>query len=126
MVKLNKIMSNAYTNSLGLVKRAKLQKMAEQIARDARELQMLPKYMELETVNGVNRFSQKEISELSKMFSEYDSELSKVDILKELLAAGKKKGMRLTPEMIKDFLEATSSMTEKEQQNVLKFLKTDA
>ena len=126
MVKLNKIMSNAYTNSLGLVKRAKLQKMAEQIARDARELQMLPKYMELETVNGVNRFSQKEISELSKMFSEYDSELSKVDILKELLAAGKEKGMRLTPEMMKDFLEATSSMTGKEQQNVLKFLKSAA
>ena len=89
----------------------------------ARELEMVPKYLELASLNGTYRFTSTEINSITKHFEVFETELLRTDLLKELLAIGIEKGKPLTADELGGFLDATSSMTSKEQKNVLMFLK---
>lgn len=98
-------------------------KTAAELAQEARELSMIPKYLELASLKGKNRFNAQEVKGLTKNFESYETGLSKTDLLKDLLAIGSENGKTLNADEITGFLKATSSLNEKEQKNVLKFLK---
>lgn len=102
---------------------SKLTKTASELALNARELEMVPKYLELASLNGADRFSKEQIKSITAHFRTYDTKLSKTDLLKDLLSIGSEQGKPLTSEEMEGFLNATSSMKQLEQRNVLKFLK---
>lgn len=89
---------------------------------DSRELQMIPTYLELAKNNGQYRFNKEEIEEISKAFKFYATNLSLIDLLKELLAIGSETNNTLSAKEIKGFLTATTEMKMIEQKNVLRFL----
>ena len=88
----------------------------------SRELQMIPTYLELAKSNGQYRFNKEEIAEISKAFKFYATNLSLIDLLKELLAIGSETNNKLSTKEIKGFLTATNNMKMIEQKNVLRFL----
>lgn len=90
----------------------------------SREMEMVPKYLELASFDGKDRFSSKDIHSITKSFGSYVTDLSKTDILKDLLTIGKECGSPLTGNEIIGFLNATSCMKQREQRNVLTFVKT--
>lgn len=106
-----------------VVPQPKAVKTAEELAIEARELEMVPKYLELASFQGHDRFNPEQIKGLAKSFKIYETGLSKTELVKELLAIGTEKGKPLTSKEITGFLHATSSMKMLEQRNVLKFLK---
>ena len=89
----------------------------------SREMEMVPKYLELATIKGADRFKPHEIRQLTASFRDYKTNLSRTDLLKDLLAIGSEKGIPLSAEDIKGFLKATSSMKQLQQRNVMRFLK---
>lgn len=90
----------------------------------SREMEMVPKYLELASLNGKDRFSSINIHSITKSFGGYETNLSKTNVLKDLLAIGNENGSPLTKDEIIGFLNATSGMKPKEQRNVLSFVKT--
>lgn len=88
-----------------------------------RELEMIPTYLELATIKGAERFSSGDIKSITKHFEDFDTNLSRIDVLKELLSIGAEKGKPLSANELNGFLEVTSSMSSNEQKNILKFLK---
>lgn len=105
------------------VSSSKVTRTASDIALSAREMEMVPKYLELASLKGTDRFSKEQISSITSHFRVYKTNLSKTDLLKDLLAIGAEKGTPLSAEEFAGFLNATSSMKQLEQRNVLKFLK---
>ena len=89
----------------------------------SREMEMVPKYLELAAIKGEDRFKPQEIKKLTAAFRDYKTNLSRTDLLKDLLAIGAEKGIPLSAEEIKGFLKATTSMKQLQQKNVLRFLK---
>lgn len=104
-------------------KAGKAGKNASELAMESRELQMIPKYLELASIKGQDRFNSKQITEITEGFKEFETTQSKTDILKNLLSIGAEKGKPLSSDEIKGFLDVTSGMKKQEQNNVLKFLK---
>lgn len=105
------------------VSSSKVTKTASEIALSAREMEMVPKYLELASLKGADRFNKDQIRSITSNFKSYKTNLSKTDLLKDLLSIGVEKGKPLTPKEMEGFLNATSSMKQFEQRNVLKFLK---
>lgn len=104
-------------------KAGKAGKNASELAIESRELQMIPKYLELASIKGQDRFNSKQITEITEGFKEFETTQSKTDVLKNLLSIGAEKGKPLSSDEIKGFLDVTSGMKKQEQNNVLKFLK---
>ena len=104
-------------------KAGKAGKNASELAMESRELQMIPKYLELASIKGQDRFNSKQITEITEGFKEFETTQSKTDVLKNLLSIGAEKGKPLSSDEIKGFLDVTSGMKKQEQNNVLKFLK---
>lgn len=104
-------------------KAGKASKNASELAMESRELQMIPKYLELASIKGQDRFNSKQITEITEGFKEFETTQSKTDVLKNLLSIGAEKGKPLSSDEIKGFLDVTSGMKKQEQNNVLKFLK---
>ena len=102
---------------------SKISKGISQGISNSREMEMIPKYLELAVMKGSDRFTKKQITAITKGFQDYKTALSKTDLLKDLLAIGEKAGTPLSPEEFLGFLKATSSMKQLEQRNVLKFLR---
>lgn len=102
---------------------SKISKGISQGISNSREMEMIPKYLELAVMKGSDRFTKKQITAITKGFQDYRTALSKTDLLKDLLAIGEKAGTPLSPEEFLGFLKATSSMKQLEQRNVLKFLR---
>lgn len=98
-------------------------KVVEKSATVLKELEMIPKYLELATLKGSSRFNENEIQAIARHFEGFETELSRYDLVKNLLSIGVEKGKPLTSGEIGGFLDATSAMAPKEQENVLKFLK---
>lgn len=104
-------------------KAGKAGKNVSELAMESRELQMIPKYLELASIKGQDRFNSKQITEITEGFKEFETTQSKTDVLKNLLSIGAEKGKPLSSDEIKGFLDVTSGMKKQEQNNVLKFLK---
>lgn len=95
---------------------------------EAREYQMIPKYLELAKVGEKYRFNEKEIKQISDEFKYYATNHCVTDILKKLLNVGMETNNPLSTQEIIGFLDATNNMKKIEQLNVLQFLnaaKTD-
>lgn len=105
------------------VSQSKFSKGLSQGISHSREMEMIPKYLELAVVKGSERFNKKQITAITNGFYNYKTALSKTDLLKDLLAIGEKAGTPLSTEEFLGFLKATSSMKQLEQRNVLRFLK---
>ena len=89
------------------------------------ELQMVPKYLELASFNGKDRFNHNEITEITELIKKRKSRgISPAELIKSLLDIGKEKGNILSAKEIKDFFEATYDGFDKTAQNrVLRFMK---
>ena len=121
MVKINPTDVASYLGKATKKVSQAVSKSSEEISR---ELEMVPKYLEIaELPNGEYRFSPEDIKSLTKAFGEFDTALSKTDIVRDLIAIGSKKGEPLSIKEITAFLKSTSSLAPQEQQNVLKFIK---
>lgn len=121
MVKINPTDVASYLGKATKKVSQAVSKSSEEISR---ELEMVPKYLEIaELPNGEYRFSPEDIKSLTKAFGEFDTALSKTDIVRDLIAIGSKKGEQLSIREMTTFLKTTSSMEPQEQQNVLKFIK---
>lgn len=106
-----------------LVSQSKYSKHSAGAIGHSREMEMIPKYLELASLKGADRFNPHEIKQITVAFGEYDTKLSKTDLLKDLLSIGSEKGSPLSAEEMKGFLKATTSMKQLEQRNVYRFLK---
>ncbi len=117
--------SRMYSKAASVAENAgsKAGKNASELAMESRELQMIPKYLELASIKGQDRFNSKQITEITEGFKEFETTQSKTDVLKNLLSIGAEKGKPLSSDEIKGFLDVTSGMKKQEQNNVLKFLK---
>ena len=117
--------SRIYSKAASVAENAgsKASKNASELAMESRELQMIPKYLELASIKGQDRFNSKQITEITEGFKEFETTQSKTDVLKNLLSIGAEKGKPLSSDEIKGFLDVTSGMKKQEQNNVLKFLK---
>lgn len=128
-----------FTNKVGAhvvdsLGHTRVAKTAMELVAEAKELEMLPKILNLQTITRgagnlaetVDRFSQKEISTITNLFKKHDTKMSKYDLMKELVNIGKSKGELLSFDHIVGFLESTSSMSEKELQNILKYMRASA
>lgn len=117
--------SRMYSKAASVAENAgsKASKNASELAMESRELQMIPKYLELASIKGQDRFNSKQITEITEGFKEFETTQSKTDVLKNLLSIGAEKGKPLSSDEIKGFLDVTSGMKKQEQNNVLKFLK---
>ena len=121
MIKIN---SSDVMSYLGKASKKVTQSLSKSSEEISRELEMIPKYLEIATSpNGFDRFTPEDIKLLTKVFGEFDTALNKTDVVKELIAIGTKKGEQLSIDEIKTFLKTTSSLEPQEQQNVLKFIK---
>lgn len=121
MIKIN---SSDVMSYLGKASKKVSQAVSKSSEEISRELEMVPKYLEIaELPNGEYRFSPEDIKSLTKAFGEFDTALSKTDIVRDLIAIGSKKGEPLSIKEITAFLKSTSSLAPQEQQNVLKFIK---
>ncbi len=90
------------------------------------EVRMVPKYLELATYRGKDRFNHEEINEITKLVQERKSRgISPTDLVKNLLDIGKDNGNILSAKEIKDFFEVTSAgYGKQEQSKLLRFMKS--
>ena len=134
MPNINKVGNRIFSHVSESLSHTKLAKTATELAAEARELEMIPKVLTLQTVKKgtgnfaqtVDRFTQDEISAITKLFKSHDTNMSKYDLMKELVNIGASNGEPLSFQHISSFLESTSSMSEKQLKNVLKCLRTSA
>ena len=89
------------------------------------ELRMVPKYLELATFNGNDRFKHQEITEISGLIKKRKSRgISPTELIKFLIDVGKEKGNILSANEIKDFFQATYEGYDKiGQTRILRFIK---
>jgi len=90
----------------------------------SREMQMVPKYLELAKHEGKYRFNTTEIVELTGLAKMYQSEIPITDLVKQLLNIGAEKGKTLSAQEMKDFFKTTALMNKNEQVAVIKFMKS--
>lgn len=89
------------------------------------EVRMVPKYLELATYKGKDRFNHDEINEITKLVEKRKSRgISPSDLIKSLLDIGKDNGNILSAKEIKDFFQATCIGYDKQgQSKLLRFMK---
>ena len=124
MVKITKCINNLFYSNYRLM--AKVENEPAGILDDiAREMQMVPKYLELAASNGEYRFNESEIDVLTRTFRRRTSYGARpVPIIKYLLDIGKEKGNMLSANEIKDFFEATIHGYDKNgQDRIMRFMK---
>lgn len=127
MPNINRFTNKVFTQAAESLSHTKIAKTAAELASEARELEMIPKVLTLQTVTKgaqtVDRFSQEEISAITKLFKSHETNMSKYDLMKELVNIGSSKGEPLSFQHISDFLGTTSSMSENQLKNVLKYMR---
>lgn len=96
---------------------------AANYARNSIDEKIYSNYLQLANQNGRTRFNTSQSQEISKTLNKYKTEQDKTSLLKEMLSIGTEQGTPLNAREIKGYLHATSGMNEKEQNNVLDFLK---
>lgn len=92
-------------------------------SQTVRELEMVPKYLELATVESAERFNPEEIKLITSKFKKYKSNACLTDVLKEILDIGTKKGEPMTAREISLYLNATTKLPKQEQENILKLVR---
>lgn len=90
----------------------------------SRDMQMVPMYLELASYKGEPRFNSSEIAELTGSVKMYKSKISPTDLIKQLLNIGIEQGEPLSFKEMKDFLSTTALMNNKEQINIIQFIKS--
>jgi len=88
----------------------------------AREMQMVPKYLEFATLDGKQRFTDEQISELTSLIGQYETNSSKTDFVKDLLKIGGE-DKPLSFDEFKFLIEVSNNHTEYEQNNLIAFYK---
>jgi len=114
---------NKITSSTSDIMKCTVKHLPELAEASPRDMQIVSRYLELASVKGKDRFNPAQVTELLDTFSKYDTKASKIDLIKDLLNIGARKGEVLSPKEITDFLEVTSGLEAKEQENVIKFMK---
>lgn len=100
-----------------------VRRTANQYIRKSTEEQIYSNYLQLATLNGKSRFRSKQTFGIVNTLNWYQTTQDKTTLLKEILSIGTEHGTPLKASEIKGYLSVTSGMTEKEQNNVLDFLR---
>ena len=126
MVRITKCVNNLFINQYRLMAKAGYRSAGAGASKPVPiELRMVPKYLELATFNGKDRFNSQEITEISELIKKRKSRgISPTELIKFLLDIGKEKNNILSAKEIKDFFEATYEGYDKNgQTRILRFMK---
>lgn len=126
MVRITKCVNNLFVSQYRLMAKAGNKSAGATNPKPVPiELQMVPKYLELASFNGKDRFNHQEITEITELIKKRKSRgISPTELIKSLLDIGKEKGNILSTKEIKDFFEATYDGFDKTAQNrILRFMK---
>lgn len=99
-------------------------RVKKELSTPSREMQMVPKYLELAEYKGRDRFNSAEISEITNLVKMYGSKTLATDLIKQLLSIGVEKENPMSAQEMKDFFLATLSLNEEGQNRVITFIKT--
>ena len=127
MVRITKCVNNFFYKPLRLMEKAGSKTAGGGTPKPLPiDVRMVPKYLELATYRGKDRFNYEEINEITKLVEARKSRgISPSDLIKSLLDIGKENGNILSAKEIKDFFEATSQGYDKKgQSNILRFIKS--
>lgn len=125
MVRITKCVNNLFVNPYKLMAKAGNKSAGAGTPKPIPiDLRMVPKYLELASFNGKDRFNSLEITEITEIIKKRKSRgISPTELIKSLLDIGKEKGNILSAKEIKDFFEATYDGFDKTAQNrVLRFM----
>lgn len=126
MVKIAKVANNLFYKNYKLMSKADNKSAGTGSNKPISiEIQMIPKYLELASFKGKDRFNPQEIKEITETIKTRKSRgIAPTDLIKYLLDIGKENGNILSPKEIKDFFEATFAGYNKEAQTrILRFMK---
>ena len=126
MVRITKCVNNFFYKPIRLMEKAGSKTAGAGTPKPLPiEVRMVPKYLELATYRGKDRFNYEEINEITKLVEARKSRgISPSDLIKSLLDIGKENGNILSAKEIKDFFEVTSQGYDKQgQSKLLKFMK---